>query len=60
MGKGNYFQLVPESKIQARVNVIILQHCDLYDIMHQNSIASDPTFLSEAEQHDIYFSSAVG
>ena len=46
MGKGNYFQLVPESKIQARVSVIILQHCDLYDISHQNSnhqnsIASD-------------------
>ena len=65
VGKSNYFQLVPESKIQARVNVIILQHCDLYDISHQNSnhqnsIASDPTFLSEAEQHDIYFSSAVG
>ena len=46
VGKSNYFQLVPESKIQARVNVIILQHCDLYDISHQNSnhqnsIASD-------------------
>ena len=48
-----------QSGSSQQVRVIILQHCDLYDISHQNSnhqnsIASDPTFFSEVEQHNIF------